>query len=306
MSVYGNIVELIGNTPILRLKSIENKYSLKSELYAKLEYFNPAGSIKDRLAKKVIEDAESKNLLKKGSVIVEPTSGNTGIGLASIAASKGYKVILTMPENMSVERIKLLKAYGAEIILTDKTLGMKGAIEKAEEILKSNPNAITISQFDNPLNPAAHYETTAVEIYNDLNGEIDAFVAGVGTGGTLTGVAKYLKERIDGINVIAVEPFNSPVLSGGKAGIHGLQGIGAGFIPKALDTTVYDKVVKITEEQAYNSARELAKTEGVLVGISSGAALYAAIDYAKNNENKKIVVILPDGGDKYLSTDLFE
>lgn len=306
MSIYGNIVELIGNTPILRLKSIENKYSLKSELYAKLEYFNPAGSIKDRLAKKVIEDAESKNLLKKGSVIVEPTSGNTGIGLASIAASKGYNVILTMPENMSVERIKLLKAYGAEIILTDKTLGMKGAIEKAEEILKSNPNAITISQFNNPLNPLAHYETTAVEIYNDLNGEIDAFVAGVGTGGTLTGIAKYLKERINGINVIAVEPFNSPVLSGGKAGAHGLQGIGAGFIPKALDTTVYDKVVKITEEQAYESARELAKTEGVLVGISSGAALYAAIDYAKNNENKKIVVILPDGGDKYLSTDLFE
>ena len=305
--IYSSADELIGRTPLLELSNIEKEYDLKAKLIAKLECMNPAGSAKDRVAKNMIDDAEKKGLLQPDSVIIEPTSGNTGIGLALVCAVKGYRLIIVMPDNMSKERINTMKAYGAELVLTEGTLGMSGAIAKAEELSRDIPNSIIAGQFTNKANPEAHFLTTGPEIWEDTDGEIDIFVAGVGTGGTITGVGKFLKEKNPLVKIVAVEPKNSAVLSGGKAGAHGLQGIGAGFIPEVLDTEVYDEIVTVTEEQAYEAGREIGKKEGMLVGISSGAALYAAIELAKKEENKekRIVVLLPDTGSRYLSTPMF-
>ncbi len=307
MNVYSNISQLIGNTPLLELSSTEKVLDLTSKVFAKLECFNPAGSIKDRAALQMIEDAEAKGLLKKGSVIIEPTSGNTGIGLASVVATKGYRLIITMPDTMSVERRKLISAYGAELVLTDGSKGMAGAIEKAEELAKEIPDSIIAGQFVNPSNPKAHFKTTGPEIWADTDGKIDILVAGVGTGGTITGTGEYLKMQNPDIRIIAVEPADSPVLSGGKAGAHPLQGIGAGFVPEILNTNIIDEIITVTGDEAYNASRDFAKREGVLVGISSGAALHGALEIAKRKENsgKNIVVILPDTGDRYLSTELF-
>ncbi len=308
MAIYKSFTELIGNTPLLELTNLERKLGLKAKLVAKLEYFNPAGSVKDRIAKAMIEDAEASGKLKPGAVIVEPTSGNTGIGLAAVAASKGYKVILTMPETMSVERRNLLKAYGAELVLTEGAKGMKGAIAKADEIAAATPGAFIPGQFVNPANPAAHKATTGPEIWADTEGAVDIFVAGVGTGGTLTGVGEYLKEKKPSVQVVAVEPASSPVLSKGVAGAHKIQGIGAGFVPDVLNTKVYDEIIPVENEDAFALGRELGRTEGILVGISAGAALWAAIELAKRpeNEGKTIVALLPDTGDRYLSTPMFQ
>ena len=307
MSIYESAEQLIGNTPLLSLKRIKEKLGLKAEILAKLEFQNPAGSIKDRVALYMINAAEKNGLLKPDSVIIEPTSGNTGIGIAAVSAIRGYKSIIVMPSTMSPERVKLMRAYGAEVILTDGALGMAGSIEEAERLKEKYPSAIIAGQFYNPENPRAHYETTGPEIYDDTDGNLDFFVAGVGTGGTLSGAGKFLKEKIDGVKVVAVEPKGSPILSEGHAGKHGLQGIGAGFIPENLDTGIYDEVIAVTEDEAYEMTRLLAKCEGILVGISSGAALFAAIRLAKReeNENKRIAVILPDTGMRYLSGDLF-
>lgn len=306
--IYQSMTELIGHTPLLAAQRFSREESLPSALLVKLEYFNPAGSVKDRIAAAMIEDAEKRGLLTKDSVIVEPTSGNTGIGLASAAAARGYRAILTMPETMSVERRKLLAAYGAEIVLTDGAQGMKGAIAKAEELAKTLPHAFIPSQFTNPVNPAAHEATTGPEIWADTDGAVDIFVAGVGTGGTVTGVGRFLKKKKPGVKIYAVEPENSPVLSGGAPGPHKIQGIGAGFIPQTLDTKIYDEVLTISNEASFQYARKLARTEGILVGISSGAALAAAVKLASRPENvgKTIVALLPDTGDRYLSTDLVE
>ncbi len=307
MKIYRNVSELIGKTPLLELCNIESELNLKAKIFAKLEYFNPAGSVKDRVALKMIEDAEEKGILKKGHAIIEPTSGNTGIGLASVAASKGYRLIITMPETMSVERRKLISAYGAELVLTDGSKGMNGAIQKAEELSKEIPNSIVAGQFVNPANPQAHFMTTGPEIWEDTDGNVDIFVAGVGTGGTITGTGEYLKSKNENIKIVGIEPCDSPVLSGGKAGPHPLQGIGAGFIPEILNTDIIDEIVTVSGDEAYKSSRLLATKEGVLVGISSGAALHTAIELAKKEENKdkSIVVLLPDLGDRYLSTELF-
>lgn len=306
-NIYKSLTELIGKTPLLELTNYEKKYNLKTKLVAKLEYFNPAGSVKDRIAYAMIKDAEDKGILKEGSTIIEPTSGNTGIGVASVATAKGYRAILTMPETMSVERRNLLKAYGAEVVLTDGTKGMKGAIAKAEELANEIPNSFIPAQFDNPANPAIHYATTGPEIWEDTDGNVDIFVSGIGTGGTITGVGKYLKEKNPNVKIVAVEPTDSPVLSKGITGPHKIQGIGAGFIPKTLDTSIYDEIVTVQNEDAFKTGREIALTEGVLVGISSGAAVWAAAELAKRpeNEGKTIVVLLPDTGDRYLSTALF-
>ncbi len=300
--------EYVGNTPLIELNHLEDELQLKGHLFGKMESFNPAGSVKDRIALYMIKDAEAQGILKPGSVIVEPTSGNTGIGLASIGAMKGYRVILTMPSSMSIERRKLLKAYGAELILTDPSLGMKGAIAKADELQKEIPNSIILGQFVNPSNPKAHYETTGPEIYRDLNGQVDVFIAGVGTGGTISGVGRYLKEQNPNVEIIAVEPAGSPVLSEGRSGKHGIQGIGAGFVPQTLDTSIYNRVITVNEEEAYQAARLMGKKEGTLVGISSGAALHVGILIASIEEykDKNIVVLCPDDGDRYLSTPLFE
>ena len=308
MSVYTSADQLIGKTPLLRLTRIENNFGLSAKVIAKLEYLNPAGSVKDRVAKKMIDDAESSGKLKPDSVIIEPTSGNTGIGLACVAATRGYRTIIVMPDTMSEERRLLMKAYGAELVLTDGKLGMTGAIKKAQELAQQIPSSFIPGQFENPSNAQAHFETTGPEIYADTDGKVDIFVAGVGTGGTITGTGKYLKSKNPNITVVAVEPSDSPVLSGGKAGAHGLQGIGAGFVPQVLDTTVYDEIICISTEQAYEAARLAGKLEGVLVGISSGAALHAAIKLAERTENagKNIVVLLPDTGDRYLSTNLYK
>ena len=308
MAIYKSFTELVGNTPLLELTNLEKKLGLKAKIVAKLEYFNPAGSVKDRIAKAMIEDAEASGKLKPGAVIVEPTSGNTGIGLAAVAASKGYKIILTMPETMSVERRNLLKAYGAELVLTEGAKGMKGAIAKADEIAAATPGAFIPGQFVNPANPAAHKATTGPEIWKDTEGEVDIFVAGVGTGGTLTGVGEYLKERKPTVQVVAVEPASSPVLSKGVAGAHKIQGIGAGFVPDVLNTKIYDEIIPVENEDAFALGRELGRTEGILVGISAGAALWAAIELAKRpeNEGKTIVALLPDTGDRYLSTPMFQ
>jgi cysteine synthase A len=306
--IYKNLAELVGRTPLLEVTNYSQGKDLKGNILAKLEYFNPAGSVKDRIAKAMIEDAENKGILKSGSVIIEPTSGNTGIGIASVGTAKGYKVIIVMPETMSVERRSLIKAYGAEIVLTEGAKGMKGAIAKAEELAKETPNSFIPGQFVNPANPEVHKNTTGPEIWEDTDGKVDIFVAGVGTGGTVTGVGEYLKSKNPDIKIVAVEPSDSPVLSEGKAGPHKIQGIGAGFVPDVLNTNVYDEVIKITTEEAFTAARELSKTEGLLVGISSGAATYAATELAKRPENagKTIVVLLPDTGERYLSTALFE
>ncbi len=305
--IYKGTLGLVGNTPLVEVVNIEKELSLKATVLVKLEYFNPAGSVKDRIAKAMIEDAEQKGILKEGSVIIEPTSGNTGIGLASIAASKGYRTILTMPETMSVERRSILQAYGAEIVLTEGAKGMKGAIAKAEELAKEIPNSFIPGQFVNPANPAIHRATTGPEIWRDTDGKVDIFIAGVGTGGTITGTGEYLKEQNPAVKVVALEPADSPVLSEGKAGAHKIQGIGAGFVPDVLNTKVYDEVYKAANEDAFATAKLLAKKEGISVGISSGAALYAAIEYAKKpeNEGKTIVALLPDSGDRYYSTALF-
>ena len=305
--VYTSADQLIGKTPLLELTHLEKSLGLDAKLVAKLEYFNPAGSVKDRIAKAIIEDAEASGRLKEGSVIIEPTSGNTGIGLASVAAAKGYRLIITMPETMSVERRQLIKAYGAELVLTEGAKGMKGAIAKAEELQKEIPNSIIAGQFINPANPKAHKETTGPEIWEDTDGEVDIFVAGVGTGGTVTGVGEYLKSQKASVKVVAVEPADSPVLSKGTAGSHKIQGIGAGFVPEVLNTSVYDEVIPVTNDDAFATGKLLGKNEGVLVGISSGAALWAAIELAKRPENKgkTIVALLPDTGDRYLSTPLF-
>ena len=305
--IYESITELIGGTPLLHAKNFSAKHDVEATILAKLEYFNPAGSVKDRIAQAMVEEAEKNGDLKPGSVIIEPTSGNTGIGLASVAAARGYRAILTMPETMSVERRNLLKAYGAEIVLTDGAKGMKGAIEKAEELAKETPNAFIPSQFTNPANPAVHKRTTGPEIWEATEGKVDYFLAGVGTGGTVTGVGEYLKSKNPNVKVIAIEPENSPVLSEGKAGPHKIQGIGAGFVPKTLDTNVYDEVITVSNEDAFRYGREFARTEGALVGISSGAALAAAVEIARRPEakGKTIVALLPDTGDRYLSTDLF-
>lgn len=305
--IYTSADRLIGNTPLLELTHIEKKIGLKAHILAKLEYFNPAGSVKDRIAKAMIDDAEAKGLLKEGSVIIEPTSGNTGIGLSSVAAARGYRIIIVMPETMSVERRQLMMAYGAELVLTDGAKGMKGAIAKAEELAKEIPDSFIPGQFVNEANPKAHYSTTGPEIFEDTDGKVDYFVAGVGTGGTVTGTGKFLKEKIPGVKVAAVEPETSPVLSQGKAGPHKIQGIGAGFVPDVLDTKVYDEVIPVSNENAFAYGKLIGKTEGVLVGISSGAALYAAVELAKRpeNEGKNIVVLFPDTGDRYLSTPLF-
>ena len=306
--IYHSAAELIGNTPLVELTNIEKAYGLKARLLAKLEYFNPAGSVKDRIAKAMIEDAEKRGVLKQGATIVEPTSGNTGIGLASVAAAKGYKLIICMPETMSVERRMLMAAYGAELVLTEGAKGMKGAIAKAEELVKEIPGAFLAGQFINPANPEAHRKTTGPEIYNDTDGNVDYFIAGVGTGGTITGVGEYLKSKIPSVKVVAVEPATSPVLSKGQAGPHKIQGIGAGFVPDVLNTSVYDEIIPVENEDAFRLGREIGKKEGVLVGISSGAALYAAIEVAKREEaeGKTVVVLLPDTGDRYLSTPLFQ
>lgn len=305
--IYKSVAELIGNTPIIELKNIEEKNDLKATVLAKLEYFNPAGSVKDRVAKSMIEDAESTGVLKKGATIIEPTSGNTGIGLASVATSKGYKTILTMPETMSIERRNLLKAYGAEIVLTDGTKGMSGAIAKANELKEEIENSVILGQFVNPANPKIHFNTTGPEIYEDTDGNVDIFVAGVGTGGTLSGAGKYLKSKNPNVKVVAVEPATSPVLSEGHGGPHKIQGIGAGFVPDTLDTEIYDEIITVKNEDAFATSNSIAKTEGILVGISSGAALWAALELAKRpeNEGKTIVAILPDTGERYLSTGIY-
>lgn len=302
MKVYNSVTELIGNTPLLKLNT-----NTKAKIFAKLECFNPAGSAKDRVAYSIIKDAEDKGILKYGSTIIEPTSGNTGIGIASIGVSRGYRVIIVMPDTMSVERRKLMTAFGADLVLTDGTLGMSGAIAKAEELQKEIPNSIVAGQFVNPANAMAHYQTTGPEIWSDTDGQVDVFVAGVGTGGTITGVGEYLKEQNPNVEIVAVEPDTSAVLSGESAGAHKLQGIGAGFIPKVLNTKVIDKIIKVSADDAYDTARNLAKSEGILVGISSGAALYGALTLAEKDEykDKNIVVLLPDTGDRYLSTDLY-
>ncbi len=307
MKVYSTAAELIGRTPLLRLSAVEKEKNLGAAVIAKLEFFNPAGSVKDRVAKNMIEQAEAEGKLKKGSVIIEPTSGNTGIGLASVAAARGYRVIITMPETMSEERRKLMLAFGAELVLTEGQKGMAGAIEKAHQLSNEIPGSIIAGQFTNPANPKAHYKTTGPEIWEDTDGKTDIFVAGAGTGGTITGAGKFLKEKNPEIKIVAVEPADSPVLSGGKAGAHKLQGIGAGFVPQVLDTAIYDEVIPVTTAEAYEAARLLAKKEGILAGISSGAALAAAVMIAARAENKgkNIVVLLPDAGDRYLSTDLF-
>ena len=307
MKIYQNATELIGKTPLLELTHIEKALGLKARILAKLEYFNPAGSVKDRIAKAMIEDAETSGKLKPNSVIIEPTSGNTGIGLASVATARGYRVILTMPETMSVERRQLMKAYGAELVLTEGAKGMKGAIAKAEELAKEIPNSFIPGQFVNPANPKAHRETTGPEIYEDTDGEVDIFVAGVGTGGTVTGVGEYLKSKKPDVKVVAVEPTTSAVLSTGVAGSHKIQGIGAGFVPDVLNTKIYDEIITVQNEDAFATGKLIGKSEGILVGISSGAATYAAIELAKRpeNEGKNIVVLFPDTGDRYLSTPLF-
>ena len=306
-AIYTSADELIGKTPLLELTHIEKKYGLKAKIFAKLEYFNPAGSVKDRIAKAMIDDAEEKGLLKEGSVIIEPTSGNTGIGLASVAAARGYRIIIVMPETMSVERRQIMKAYGAELVLTDGAKGMKGAIEKADELAKEIPNSFVPGQFVNKANPKAHFETTGPEIFSDTDGKVDFFVAGVGTGGTITGTGKYLKSKLPNVKVVAVEPKSSAVLSTGAAGPHKIQGIGAGFVPKVLDTAVYDEIIPVENDDAFAMGKEVGRNEGVLVGISSGAALWAAVELAKRPENKgkNIVVLFPDTGDRYLSTPLF-
>ena len=305
--IYNGALELVGNTPLVEVKNIEEELGLEARILVKLEYFNPAGSVKDRIAKAMIEDAEEKGLLKEGSVIIEPTSGNTGIGLASIAAVKGYRIILTMPETMSVERRNILKAYGAEIVLTEGAKGMKGAIEKADELAKEIPGSYIPGQFVNPANPEVHRKTTGPEIWKDTDGEVDLFIAGVGTGGTLTGVGEYLKSQNPDVKIDALEPASSPVLSTGKGGPHKIQGIGAGFVPDVLNTTVYDEIFTVENDDAFATGKLLAKKEGILVGISSGAALYGAIELAKRPENKgkTIVALLPDTGDRYYSTPLF-
>ena len=305
--IYTSADQLIGKTPLLELTHIEKKFDLKAKILAKLEYFNPAGSVKDRVARAMIDDAEAKGLLKEGSVIIEPTSGNTGIGLASVAAARGYRIIIVMPETMSVERRQLMKAYGAELVLSDGAKGMKGAIAKADELAKETPNSFIPGQFVNPANPKAHFETTGPEIWEDTDGKVDYFVAGVGTGGTITGVGKFLKSKDASIKVVAVEPKTSAVLSTGVAGPHKIQGIGAGFVPDVLDTKVYDEIIPVENEDAFATGKLVGRSEGVLVGISSGAALWAAIEVAKRPENagKNIVVLLPDTGDRYLSTPLF-
>ncbi|PWM37156.1 MAG: cysteine synthase A [Oscillospiraceae bacterium] len=306
-AVYTSADQLIGKTPLLELTHIEKKLGLNARILAKLEYFNPAGSVKDRIAKSMIDDAEEKGLLKPGSVIIEPTSGNTGIGLASVAAARGYRLVIVMPETMSVERRQIMKAYGAELVLTDGSKGMKGAIEKADELAKEIPNSFIPGQFVNPANPKAHFEHTGPEIFEDTDGEVDIFVAGVGTGGTVTGVGQYLKSRKPEVRVVAVEPASSAVLSTGVAGPHKIQGIGAGFVPKVLDTKVYDEIITVSNEDAFATGKLIGKSEGVLVGISSGAAVHAAVELAGRQENagKTIVVLLPDTGDRYLSTPLF-
>lgn len=306
--IFKSADELVGKTPILELTNYEKSHGLGAKLLAKLEYFNPAGSVKDRIAKGMIDDAEAKGLLTEGSVIIEPTSGNTGIGLASIAAARGYRIIIVMPETMSIERRKLMKAYGAELVLTEGTKGMKGAIEKANELAKEIPNSFIPGQFVNPANPDVHRSTTGPEIWEDTEGKVDIFVAGVGTGGTITGVGEYLKSQNPDIKIVAVEPASSPVLSEGKAGAHKIQGIGAGFVPDVLNTKVYDEIIKVENDDAFNAGREIGRKEGILVGISSGAAVWAATQLAlrKENAGKNIVVLLPDTGDRYLSTPLFE
>ena len=305
--IYKTADELIGKTPLLELSHIEDEYKLEANIIAKVEYFNPAGSVKDRIAKKMIDEAIKEGKINKDTVLIEPTSGNTGIGLASVAAAKGLKLIVTMPETMSVERRNIIKAYGAEIVLTEGAKGMKGAIEKANELAKEYPNSFIPGQFDNPNNPKVHFETTGPEIYEDTDGKVDFFVAGVGTGGTITGVGTYLKSKNKDIKVVAVEPESSPVLSEGKSGPHKIQGIGAGFVPKVLDTSIYDEIIRVSNEDAFATGKLIGKKEGILVGISSGAAVFAAIELAKKEENKgkNIVVLLPDTGDRYLSTPMF-
>ena len=306
--IYQRFSDLIGNTPLLELKSIEEANQLNAKVLAKLEYFNPAGSVKDRIARAMIDDAEQKGILKKGSVLIEPTSGNTGIGLSAVAAERGYRLIITMPETMSIERRNLMKAYGAELVLTEGAKGMKGAIAKAQELAQEIPNSFIPSQFTNPANPAIHEKTTGVEIWNDTEGKVDFFVAGVGTGGTITGVGTYLKAQNPDVKIVAVEPKDSPVLSAGTSGAHKIQGIGAGFVPETLNTSIYDEIITVENEDAFETGRTIARSEGVLVGISSGASVWAAIQLAKRPENKgkTIVALLPDTGERYLSTPMFE